>query len=172
MPDTRVPITDAFDDTDDWESLQVELTPEQIAWLEEKAEERGVSVDHMLRTVLTAQMRGSDEIPSPSSGSGDGAPQSTTTPTSGRSESAGTSNATDSDTDTPSIVESLRSASERLDDLTEEEEAEESNLGDTLTRLKGRANNLANRSSEEEDDNEEDPGTVLMDEQSMFDMVD
>ncbi len=172
MPDTRVPITDAFDDTDEWESLNVELTAEQIEWLERKADERGVSVGHMLRTVLTAQMRGTTDIPSPGP-SGDGAPQSDSRES---TDTSGTTGGKESDTDTPSIVESLRSASERLDDLTEKDEGEDEEddeLGDTLARLKTRAESMANRGGDEAED-DPDPGTVLMDDsdQSMFDMVD
>lgn len=169
MSDTRVPITDAFDYTDQLESREVELTPEQLSWLKEKAEERGVSIDHMLRTILTAQMEDAEEVPPPSPHSGDGAPQSTT------DSSSNPTDPSESDTDTPSLVESLRSASERLDDLTEngEDEDEDSthDLHDTLSRLKVHIDNATDEDANAEDD---DPGTVLMDNtnQSMFDMVD
>lgn len=169
MSDTRVPITDAFDDTDELEALPVKLTPEQVEWLQEKAEEQGVSVDHMLRTLLNAQMRDAEDTTPLPSQSGDGAPQSTTTPTSADARSAD-DDTSQSDTDTPSIVESLRSASERLHDLTEEEEESESthDLDDTLSRLRARVGSTSS------DDTNDEPGNVLMDEsnQSMFDMVD
>lgn len=168
MSDTHFPITDAFDDTDQLESLEVELTSEQLSWLRGKADERGVSLDHMLRTILTAQMDGVDEAPSPPSHSGDGAPESTTDASPNSTDTA------KSAPDKSSLVESLRSASERLDDLTEEEEGEEENgnshdLHDTLSRLTARANSVT-----DDADAENDPGTVLMDNpnQSMFDMVD
>jgi len=165
----RVPVTDAFDDSDQLESLEVKLTPDQIEWLEQMAAKRNLSLDHMLRTLLTAKMREAEEPSPPSPESGDSIPHSpdeAPTP----SEAASETNAKEDD-DSPSIVESLRSASERLQDLTEEEEdAKESDLHDTLARLR---THVDNASDSEDESNEDGPGTVLVDDpgRSMFDMV-
>lgn len=73
MPSSSVPITDAFDAADPMESLDVALTPQQIAWLKDTAAERDLSLDHMLRTLINAQMR-AEKSPSaaPPAASGDG----------------------------------------------------------------------------------------------------
>lgn len=165
----RIPVTDAFDDTGQLQSLEIELSPHQIEWLRQKADERGLSVDHMVRTILTAQMRdedGDDAVRS--SESGDGVPHShddAPTPSVSGDDEMG------EEDDETSIVESLRSASERLQELTDDEEGDtaDSDLPDTLSRLQGRIDTPS-----DSDDSEDDPGTVLLDDnpsRSMFDMV-
>jgi len=168
MSEMRVPITDAFDKSDHLESLEVELTTKQMEWLREKADERGVSIDHVLRSVVTAQIRAQDEEleedASPAM-SGDGQPPSTRK---AEEEEEGRSTADD---DPPSIVDSRRSASERLNDLTEQdEEAEAPDPHDTLERLQAR---LGEDGSSNEESEKEQPGTVLLQDQnqSMFDMM-
>lgn len=169
MSEMRVPITDAFDETDRLESLEVELTGKQIEWLREKAEERGVSLDHVLRSVVTAQIRAQDDGGSeaaPSTMSGDGQPASTS-PSDEPTDERPTA-----DDDTPSIVDSLRSASERLQDLTEQDdEAETPDPHDTLERLQARLGE--DGTSTESASDEETPGTVLLQDEnrSMFDMM-
>lgn len=168
MSQMRVPVTDAFDDPDQLQSLEVELTPRQIEWLEQRAEERGLSLDHMLRSVITAQIRDTTEASAPPATTGDGAPQS-----SGREGPSpnGAAKANEED-DPPSIVESLRSASERLQDLTDEEDPAEdaSDLRDTLDRLQDRIDASSDEATSPEDDSSEE---VLPDDpgRSMFDMV-
>lgn len=168
MSEMRVPITDAFDETDRLESLEVELTGKQIEWLREKAEERGVSLDHVLRSVVTAQIRAqneADETALPKT-SGDGQPASTSTSGEDADERP------TADDDNPSIVDSLRSASERLQDLTEQDdEAESPDPHDTLERLQARLGE--DDTSSEADSDEETPGTMLLQDQnrSMFDMM-
>ena len=71
MPSSSIPITDAFDETDLLESLEVALTPQQIAWLKDTAADRGLSPDHMLRALLNAQMRTDEKSTAPAV-SGDG----------------------------------------------------------------------------------------------------
>jgi primosomal protein N' len=181
----RVPVTDAFDDTDQLESLEVTLTSEQIEWLRQTADERDLPVDHVLRTILTAQMRDENETAAPPSESGDSIPHSPDkhpTPSSAEAERSATddvpetdessSNESSSEDDSPSIVESLRSASERLQDLTEDEDdAKEPDRHDTLARLRAHAENAQDA---ENDATENDPETVLMDDapsRSMFDMM-
>lgn len=168
----RVPITDAFDKTDRLESLEVELTSKQIEWLRQKADERDVSLDHVLRSVVTAQIRaqndGVEEESAPSM-SGDGQPAS---PPNESKDEEGASTSTDAaDDDTPSIVDSLRSASERLQDLTEkDDEAETPDPHDTLERLRAR---LGDGGDTDEESEAGSPGTVVLQNQnrSMFDMV-
>ncbi len=184
MSELSIPVTDAFDDTDQFESLRVELSPEQIEWLEETAAERGLSVGHMLRTIITAQMRGSDVPSSTSETSGDGAvrPPSVDAPsgtdmaptadpdkgdTAQRTDSTASADRPDR-SDPPSIVDSLRSASDRLQNLTDAEERSEENtreadpstdadlpdtesdLPDTLSRLQAHMGSPSENSSSEE----------------------
>jgi hypothetical protein len=177
MSEMQVPVTDAFDKTDQFESLRVELTPRQIEWLEETAAERGLSVDHLLRSIITAQMRGVDETPSVPEASGDGTSGS---PSMDVSETLPT-DTTDAENEEssrgsnpPSIVESLRSASERLQDLTEEkedDETKESGLHDTLARLQAHMDSTPDT---EEDDSSNTPSRTMLDNEnrSMFDMMD
>ena len=182
MSQMQVPITDAFDDTDQLRSLDVELTPQQIEWLEAKAEERGLSLDHMLRSVLTAQMRGTESGSRAPARSGDGVPHAADVdpaPEVDRDVVGDAEEATagDGEDDASSIVDSLRSASERLQDLTDDDHAAEqpaSDLRDSLTRLQSRAD----ASSDGDSPDEEAPSTAgapdaAVDEQgrSMFDMV-
>ena len=175
MSEMQVPVTDAFDETDQLESLRVELTPEQIEWLEKTAAERGLSVDHLLRSIITAQMRGVDETPSVPEESGDGTSGSPSMDVSG-TPPTDTTDAGDEESsrgsDPPSIVESLRSASERLQDLTEEEdEAKESGLHDTLSRLQAHMDSTPDT---DEDDSSNTPSRTMLDNEnrSMFDMMD
>ena len=173
MSETRIPITDAFDTTDQLESLEVELTAEQIEWLRTKADERGLSVDHMLRTIITAQMRaeGDEETSASAPSPGDGmaeSPPATVSPT----EAEASTDTNEADDNTPSIVDSLRSASERLQDLTEkDDDAETPAPHDTLKRLQARLGE--NGESDTETNEEERPGTVILqnENRSMFDMM-
>jgi hypothetical protein len=169
----RVPVTDAFDDTDQLESLEVKLTPKQIEWLKQTAAERDLSLDHVLRTILTAQMR-DDEAAAPPPESGDSIPRSPDEqPTPSRAEPKPTSDGdSPSEDDSPSIVESLRSASERLQDLTEDEDdAKEPELHDTLARLRAHDDNAPDAEADSKDHR---PETILTDDtpsRSMFDMM-
>jgi len=181
MSEMRVPITDAFDDSDRLESVEVELTSKQIEWLRKKADERDLSLDHVLRSVITAQIRAQDDSldeassrsrpttgqPSapPPARSGDGAVEA--------SAPAGSSSSSETDADdgSPSIVDSLRSASERLQDLTEkDDEAETPDPHDTLKRLQAR---LGEGNDADDEPEGESPGTVILQNQnrSMFDMM-
>lgn len=177
MSEMRVPITDAFDESDRLESLEVELTRKQVEWLREKADERNLSLDHVLRSVITAQIRGQDESMEPSSPvSGDGQPPvspSAAPDDTDREMSIPSDAAADDeeDDDSPSIVDSLRSASERLQDLTEQDdEAETPDPHDTLKRLQAR---LGEGPEADDESEEESPGTVILQNQnrSMFDMM-
>jgi hypothetical protein len=166
MSDMRVPITDAFDETEHLESIEVELTRKQVEWLREKADERNLSLDHVLRSVVTAQIRAQN---------GDGSASPPPTPQNGQSSSTtspddGQADAPAAD-DSPSIVDSLRSASERLQDLTEQDDAAETpDPHDTLARLQAR---LGEDEDTDETADQDPPGTVLLDNQnrSMFDMM-
>lgn len=165
----RIPVTDAFDDADQLESLEVKLSPKQIEWLKQTAADRDLSLDHMLRTILTAKMREEEASASLPPESGDSIPQS---PNAAPTPSSTEPEEDTADDDPPSIVESLRSASERLQDLTDEEdEATPSDPADTLARLRSRADNA---STTDDDSTENGPETVLMDDtpsRSMFDMM-
>jgi len=180
MSQMQIPVTDAFDDADPLRSLEVELTPRQVDWLEQKADERGLSVDHVLRSIITAQIRGANSGPVPSSHSGDGVPHS---PSVNPAPKGDRDAAADEEEDSPSsIVDSLRSASERLQDLTDDDSGPEpsSDLRDTLSRLQSYADASpeAASSDEETSSDENAPSTeesaeVVVDDpgRSMFDMV-
>jgi len=177
MSEMQVPVTDAFDETDQLKSLRVELTPKQIEWLEDTAAERGLSVDHMLRSIITAQMRGLSETPSVPDESGDGTsrPTSMDVAENGAAATNGSRDETESgSSDPPSIGESLRSASERLQDLTEEkedDEPKESGLHDTLARLQAHMDNTSD--ADKETSSNTPSKTMLGNEnRSMFDMMD
>jgi hypothetical protein len=173
MSQMRVPVTDAFDKTDPLESLEVQLTPKQIQWLEDTAADRGLSVDHMLRSIINAQIRGAEQA-APAE-RGDGTAHQSPPDVSGSSptESPPEPDAEeDGASDPPSIVESLRSASERLQDLTKnDEDAQEPDLHDTLARLQA---HVDSRSSPADASSSEDaPQTTMLDSEnrSMFDMM-
>jgi len=176
MSQMRVPVTDAFDETDQLQSLEVELTPRQIEWLEQRAEERGLSLDHMLRSVITAQIRGTDETAASAPTGGDGVPESAGSEAS-PSVRAPSSDA-DEEEDAPSIVESLRAASERLQDLTDKETAptteDTSDLRDTIDRLQDRIETSTDEEAAPEEassGDSPDDGVIQDSGRSMFDMV-
>lgn len=171
MPQTRATTPSVFNETDGLESLEVELTPRQIEWLRQMADERALSLDHVLRSVITSQIRAQGDVeqePPMQEALGDGQPQSSASTTAlpeEKTENEGT------DDDSPSIVDNLRSASERLQDLTEEDDtAETPDPHDTLHRLQARLRNESDADEEEEDASH---GSVLVDDQtqSMFDMM-
>lgn len=183
----QIPVTEAFHATDQFESLLVELTPEQIEWLEETAAARGLSTSHMIRTIITARIRGANDISqapgesvSGESGprkSGDGTvrPPSvnvskTDAPPTAHVEDTGTAGSGTEDeadrTDPPSVLESLRSASNSLQNLTDGEEpkkektckaedANESSLRDTLARLQVHMRGSSRQSASEKNASEE-----------------
>lgn len=169
MPQIRATTPDSFDETDGLESLEVELTPKQIEWLRQIADERDLPFDHVLRSVITAQIRAQgdpEQQPPMPQTSGDGQPQSSSSAASLPEEKT-EDEATDDESS--SIVDSLRSASERLQDLTEQDNtAETPDPHDTLERLQAR---FGNKPDEESEDASHD--TVLIDDQSpsMFDMM-
>ena len=156
----NISLPDTLSNTDRLESVEVELTPKQVEWLRKKADERDLSVDHVLRSIITAQIRAQgselDEPPAPTP-SGDG-----------QSSSKISSSATASDgDDPPSIVDSLRSASEQLQDLTEQDDAAEApDPHDPLERLQARLGTAS-------DAEDESSQTVVLDTQtrSMFDLM-
>lgn len=173
----RVPVTDAFDESDHLESKEVELTTKQVEWLQKEADEQGLSFDHMLRSVITAQIRAQSEglKDASSPAKGDGSPSAAAQVSADSVDvSDDTAEETDEDDESASpssIVDSLRSASERLQDLTEEDDtAETPDPHDTLQRLQSRLGDDSDADDEAEDASH---GTVLVDEQrrSMFDMM-
>lgn len=173
----RVPVTDAFDENDHLESQEVELTTKQVEWLQKKADEQGLSFDHVLRSVITAQIRAqSDGLKDASStAKGDGSPsaaaQASAAGVAASNDAAKEADDEDETNGPSSIVDSLRSASERLQDLTEKDAA--ASIPDphaTLQRLQARLGDESDAADESEDASH---GTVLVDEQSrsMFDMM-
>lgn len=180
MSKTYIPVTDAFDDTDPLQSLEVELTSRQVDWLEQRADERGLSVDHVLRSILMAQIRGMDSDSAPLSRSGDGVPRSSdvdTTPDADRNAATDGAETVAEEGNSASVVDSLRSASERLQDLTDDDNESEpsSDLRDTLARVQAYADTPPEDASSDEEDassTEEAPDITVDDRsRSMFDMV-
>jgi len=160
----HVPVTDAFDSTDSMEPVEVALTPKQIEWLERKAEERSVSVDHMLRSLITEKIREGSAAAS-SSPSGDGAPFSSP------NDDADTETTASDDSSTTTIFESLQTASEQLQDLTDDETAADAESPDTLSQLRAR---LDTSSDAEDASSDSPPESALVDSanRSMFDLMD
>lgn len=149
MSDVNVPVTDAFSGGTSLESLEVELTPKQIEWLRAEAAERDLSVDHVLRSLITDQIRARGEDPSP------------TTPPTGSDSSDSASEETTDDS-SPSIVDSLRSANERLQELTDDD-----NTADRTADERSQAPPPPNRPADGGDD-----ASVMMDDgPSMFDLM-
>jgi hypothetical protein len=91
MSDTSSPA--ASSEGNSFRSLQVRLPAPIVAWIEEQARARGISVSALLAEVLTDRIQTADETGPSSEGEGS-------------SSSSG------------SIVDSLRSASERLQKMT------------------------------------------------------
>lgn len=177
MSQMQIPVTD--EDTDPLQSLEVELTPRQVDWLEREADERGLSVDHLLRSIITDRIRESNSKLAASSRSGDGVPHS---PDVNPAPDADRDPADDGEEEGPSsIVDSLRSASERLQDLTEEDSDPESSsdLRDTLSRLQTYGDASSGEASPDEDpsvseaSSTEESADMVTDKQgrSMFDMI-
>jgi len=59
----QIPVTEAFDDDEELEPVTVKLQRDQLKWLRSQAESLDLSVGHVLRSVVNAQMRssGADE---------------------------------------------------------------------------------------------------------------
>lgn len=108
----EIPVTDAFDETDTFESLNVQLHPDHIEWLQSRAEAYDLSIEHVLRSVINAQMRADDVAPS------------------------------DASSNDESVVESLRTANERLQQLMERKgsqtDSDDAGSRSTLARLRAR----------------------------------
>lgn len=154
-------------DPDPLKTINVDLTPKQIEWLQRTAARQSRSVDQLVRSIITARMRSGKG--GRVSRSGDGVP----TPSRNASKSAETRTEGASEDESPSsIVESLRSTSKQLEDLTEDDvEADPSDLSDTLARLQARMDDEGG--SDESETREEHVESVLLDRQnrSMFDLV-
>lgn len=135
---TSVPVTDAFDNSTSMDLLEVELTSAQVEWLEQTAEERGVSVGHVLRTIVTAQMR-TDEEQSRSMASGDGMPVSFSgeEPESASADETSSNEASaNTSSDPDHLLNRLRSTNQQLKKISEKEEdnaAEENREPDPST---------------------------------------
>jgi len=160
----NVPVPDAFDDSDALQPREVKLTPRQIEWLERKADERGLSFDHVVRALVTKQIRNADAPSPPPVHSEDRDPSSPAADATG-TRSPATADAGDENSSS-SIVESLRSASERLQDLTDaDDESTGSDLPAPLAHLKAR------REASDADAADGDDAVVLDTGRSMFDLV-
>jgi hypothetical protein len=198
-------------------TLSVELSREQIKWLEQQARGRTSSVSAVIRTILSSLMGGEGEgqIPerTPEATPADVDPRGKSptaesrreVPRNGRAqdgesggEQANSREAEDSASDRSNLADRLRSASERLEALTEAESSEPDasepdasdpdeiktsrflGVGETPNRtdadsdLKNRARRFAEMSGKTTDeDGEGTPRTTVTDvfDRSMFEMV-
>lgn len=158
---TFVPVTDAFDESEKMNSVEVEMTPAQIEWLEQMAEERGVSVGYLLRTIVTAKMRtaGADEREPSAVHSGDGAAPSALE---GETEDAPTQS------DEDNLLDRLRAVNEQLRDR--EQEQEKSEQATDATSLFPAISELPDP-SDTTTQHQSNPAPPREGERSMFDMV-
>lgn len=164
---TSVPVTDAFDDSETMEPLDIEMTPAQIEWLEQTAAERGVSVGHVLRTIVTAQMRAAEDDASASAThAGDGRPPSF-------SDEEGTDASARPSDDEDNLLDRLRAVNEQLPDRAtdqsddgreEDETAEAASLFPVI-------DDSSNASDATSTQRRSDPTPHEDGERSMFDMV-
>jgi hypothetical protein len=129
-----IPVTDAFRDNDSFTSLTVRLRPAQLEWLRQRADSNDCSIDRMARSIINDYMNqeGADSASAPGTASGEGAAE---TQGSG-SEGASASQDEEAPKERQSVVESLRSTSERLERLTKK--SEEKKVPNPLERLKKR----------------------------------
>lgn len=129
-----IPVTDAFRDNDSLKSLTVRLRPAQLEWLRQQADSNDCSIDRMARSIINDYMNQEDATPASASGtaSGEGAKE---TQDAG-SEGASASQDEEAPKERQSVVESLRSTSERLERLTKK--SEEKKVPNPLERLKKR----------------------------------
>lgn len=133
----RIPITDAFDNPDSMEELEVAFTPEQMEWLAQKAEDRNLSIGHLLRAMV--EEKRNESASSASSFSGDGVPHAVGTGEGPRTRTEETDSGDAEGAST--LIEELRSANERLQNLTnDDEEKQEGEAHETIARLAVRAN--------------------------------
>ena len=133
------------DEPDGRSALQVELSPEQIEWLEQQARGRTSSVSAVIRTILSSRMRGTEQgrvtgtrIPerrapvdvdpggdAPTEQSqGEGPRNGPVQDDKPEGKEPNGRGAEDSASDQSNLVDRLRSASERLGALTEAESSE------------------------------------------------
>lgn len=159
---------DAFDEAGSLETLEVKLTPKQIDWLEREADERNLSLDHVLRSIVTAQIR--EEALQPARDSRSGEKASSTAGT--RSPNTEPTDREDESRDAPSIVESLRLASERLEELTDPDEAADTSAPSSrLSHLQSELHPPSpSEDAPETDENDDLP--LDGERRSMFDLMD
>lgn len=141
-------------------ALKVKLPEKQVAWLRQRAEQRGLSVDHVVRALITDAIRGPDRrrrehgLEMGSSNKRSGRPTDDPPPP------------PEPSTEDPDIMESLRSASKRLQDLTETNGIENTDSGAALSHLKKRLAALGpDNSADAPEETAEDAPT------SMFDLM-
>jgi len=160
----QIPITDAFDDTDSFERFEAALTPAQIEWLETQASERGLSVNHMLRAVVTAHMRSCEEL-SGGSASGDSASWPS-------AEARDAEGARGSRERPSSVIDNLRSAHDRLQELTSEgAAAKKASSQDASSRLQTHTER-SEATAEQSDGMEQDVSDAPeRSDRSMFDLA-
>ena len=128
-----IPTTDAFEDTS-LESLTVQLKPEQVQWLRERARRANMSLNDALQGVLDQIMEADASSSDVPSGSANGSASTETATTDGSTDDA------KDDGRTQSVVESLRSTSERLEQLTRQDEDATPSVDALRERLKKAAN--------------------------------
>jgi hypothetical protein len=129
------------DEPDGRSALQVELSPEQIEWLEQQARGRTSSVSAVIRTILSSRMHGAGQAPAterretidaePGGEASEGKAPGREGPRKehsrdgdSKSKEVNSRESASSASDRSNLVDRLRSASERLGALTEAESTE------------------------------------------------
>lgn len=130
MPDDQTPAAHPSDVSRSLISLDVELTPRQVEWLQTQAAEQGLSLDHVLRSVVTAQIARNSSR-SPALGATNRSEAATRTRETNDSAPA---------SDSRSLIESLRAAHRHLQDLTQENGVEASSFREARSQLQAQLN--------------------------------
>lgn len=173
-----IPVTDAFNENDVMSSLEVELTPSQIEWLEQAAEQQDVSIGHVIRMLLTARMREADPSSSLDRGNetttGDGVPPDFADEVveAGASEESSTEASSDDN-----LLDRLRSTHEQFKELAGEKGNDDANQTDEGRQIQ---QDVERTAQDEQRDGgiveksmaaPSDPTSESEEERSMFDMV-
>jgi plasmid stabilization system protein ParE len=141
MSRLQIPVTDAFDDANT-QSVTVDLTTDQVDWLQAQADDLDLTLDQMLRSIVATQMRLEE------------------------------SEETESTKRKRSVVDSLRTANERLKEMMESTRSRNESTSDTLTRLRKRLGDGAPHSTDTPPSLQSSSDTPGDDAPSMFDLMD
>jgi hypothetical protein len=164
----QVPLSDEFDDGD-LESVAVKFRADQLEWLREKAEAADLSLDRVVRSVIDARMRAAGDGQAAGNTATDDTPLEEV-----KADAAAEDRAGDQDDDQDngeSVVESLRSASKRLDELMASR-SEDTGGGNPLARLRDRLGEEDDGGEAGEDASDDDADVIDVPLPEEFDVSD